>query len=512
MKNLFQELRQRSVVKVAIAYFVVAWVVLQFADIAFPAMGLPEWTITLALGLLGIGFPVALALAWVFDITPEGIQRTDGVQEPVETDTTNTQSIAVLPFPDMSAEKDQEHFCDGLTEELLNVLTRIPNLRVASRTSCFAFKGKDLDLATVGEKLAVAHVLEGSVRKAGNRVRITAQLIEVATDSHLWAETYDRELDDIFAIQDDIANRILGVLKLKLGTSYLPDATTQSAKAYEYFLRGRGYAMTIGDRDIDRAIEMFQKAGGADPGFVRAWSGLAEASSIKALFIGGGEQCCKIADEAGEKAMQLAPDRAGSFLARGYAHLASQRFTEAENDFLKAIELDTSLVRAYHYLGRAAQHQGHTERALKYFVKAMELDPDDYESPLLMISNHNKTGDQEGAKRVARIGVERAKRHLEDYPDNPRPYYLGAGGLVTLGERERALEWAEHALALAPEAASTRYNLACIYAMLGEPEKALDCLENSISSRSWIENDPELDPLRDHPRYKAIIESLKAQE
>jgi adenylate cyclase len=517
MKDFIRELRQRNVVKVAIAYLVVSWLVLQFADIAFPAMGLPEWTITLALGLLGIGFPVALVLAWIFDITPEGVQRTDDAapeQQPetVESSTTSTQSIAVLPFPDMSAEKDQDHFCDGLTEELLNVLTRIPGLRVASRTSCFAFKGREPDLAAVGEKLSVAHVLEGSVRKAGNKVRITAQLIEVATDSHLWSETYDRELDDIFAIQDDIANRILEVLKLKLGPEKLPEATTHSAKAYEYFLRGRGYAMTNSDQDIDRAIEMFQKAGAADPRFVRAWIGLAEISSMKALFMSGGGDSCTIANDAGEKAMQLAPDRAGSFLARGYAHLASQRFPEAERDFLKAIELDPLLVRAYHYLGRAAQHQGKTDCALEYFEKAVELDPDDYESPLLVISNYHKAGDDEGAERAARIGVERAERHLEDYPDNPRPYYLGAAGLITLGERDRALEWAEHALALAPEDSSTRYNLACNYAMLGQTGKALDCLENSISSHSWIENDPELDSLRSHPRYKAIIESLKAQE
>ncbi len=520
MKKFIQELRQRHVVKVAIAYLVVSWLVLQFADIAFPAMGLPEWTITLALGLLGIGFPVTLVLAWVFDITPEGVQRTDDITEKPQSESrdaaeataVSTQSIAVLPFPDLSAEKDQEHFCDGLTEELLNVLTRIPNLRVASRTSCFAFKGKDLDLAAVAEKLSVAHVLEGSVRKAGNRVRITAQLIEVETDSHLWSETYDRELDDIFAIQDDIANRILGVLKLKLGTGQLPDPTTHSAKAYEYFLRGRGYAMTSADQDIERAIEMFQKAGAADPGFVRAWIALAETSSINALFMGGGEQSCTIADEAGEKAMRLSPDRSGSYLARGYAHLASQRFAEAERDFLKAIELDPLQVRAYHYLGRAAQHQGHTQRALKYFEKALELDPDDYESPLLVLSNYNKSGDPVGAKQAARIGVERAERHLEDYPDNPRAYYLGAMGLIVLGKPEQALKWADRARTLAPGDSATRYNLACVYAVTGETEKALDCLENSISSRSWIENDPELDSLRDHPRYKAVIESLKAQE
>lgn len=521
MKAFFRELRQRHVVKIGIAYVIVGWLVLQFADIVFPAMGLPDWSISLALGLLGLGFPVALVFAWVFDITPEGVQRTAASgdaqrKESPEIRQTSapagSQSIAVLPFPDLSAEKDQEHFCDGLTEELLNVLTRIPNLRVASRTSSFAFKGKNFDLATVADKLRVAHVLEGSVRKAGNRVRITAQLIEVASDTHIWSETYDRELDDIFAIQDDIASRVLDVLKLKLGADKLPDPTTRSAKAYEYFLRGRGYAITVSDHDLDRAVEMFQKAGAADPGFVRAWIGLAEVSSIKALFLAGGEQMCKIADEAGDMALQLAPNNAGSYLARGYAHLASRRFVEAEKDLLKAIDLDPLLVRAYHYLGRAAQHQGHTVKAIEYFQKSVELDPDDYESPLMILSNYHKLGNPEGALSSARIGVERAKRHLEDYPDNPRPYYLGAGGLLALGERDKALEWAARAHALAPEDSVTLYNLACVYALVGETEKALDFLENITTDRSWLENDPDLDSLRDHPRYKAIIESLKAQE
>ena len=192
MGDFFRELRERKVIRVGIAYLVGSWVVMQLADVIFPAMGLPDWSIALVLGFLAAGFPVALILSWVFEITPRGIKRSEDAAQPEAAEATNKvtpasgPSIAVLPFPDMSAEKDQEHFCDGLTEELLNVLTRIPNLRVASRTSTFSFKHKEVDLKAVAEKLQVAHILEGSVRKSGNRVRITAQLIEAATDSHLW--------------------------------------------------------------------------------------------------------------------------------------------------------------------------------------------------------------------------------------------------------------------------------------------------------------------------------------
>jgi adenylate cyclase len=519
MKAFLQELRKRHVVKVGIAYLVAAWVVLQLADVIFPALGLPEWSITLVLGLLAIGFPAALIISWVFDVTPDGIQRTDemgnaavkpGQARPALA--VIQQSIAVLPFPDMSAERDQEHFCDGLTEELLNVFTTIPGLRVASRTSCFAFKGKEIDLPTVAARLGVAHILEGSVRKAGNKVRVTAQLIEASTDSHLWSETYDRELDDIFAIQDDIAARILNVLKLKLGSGSLPGPTTDDAKAYEYFLRGRGYAMTFSKKDNERAIELFKKATEADPEFLRAWSSLAEAYAARAIFLGGGDFERQAAMQASEKAMQIEPEHAQSHLARGYAHLASSQFEPAQQDFLRVAELAPQKFEAYYQLGRLAQHQGETSGAIEYFTRAMELNPDDYESPLLVIASYQKTGDNAMLSHYARVGIERAKQHLEDYPDNPRAYYLAATGFLILDQPEEGLKWAEAALSIAPDDPSTRYNVSCYFAQTGEIEKALDLLENSISSISWIEHDPELDPLRDHPRYKALIESLRLRE
>ena len=282
MQDFFRALKDRKVIKVGIAYVVGAFVVMETADIVFPAIGLPETAITLVVGLLAVGFPLALILTWVFDLTPEGIKRTDAAKtsEPADLG----PSIAVVPFPDMSAEKDQEHFCDGLTEELLNVLTCIPGLRVASRTSTFSLKGKQIDLKEIARKFDVQHILEGSVRKSGNRIRVTAQLIEAATDTHLWSENYDRELDDIFAIQDDIAARILEVLKLKLGPTRTASADTSNAKAYEYFLRGRGYAMSKNDRETELAAEMFKKAADQDPGFVRAWLNLAEMCAIHAVF------------------------------------------------------------------------------------------------------------------------------------------------------------------------------------------------------------------------------------
>jgi len=506
MGNFLEELKRRKVIRVVGAYVIVGWLLIQIAETTFEPIGLPSWALTLIIVLVVMGLPLAAILAWAFDITPSGIEKTEDVA--VAAPASDAPSIAVLPFPDMSAEKDQEHFCDGLTEELLNVLTRIPNLRVASRTSSFSFKGRTTDLKAAAEKLQVAHILEGSVRKSGNKIRVTAQLIEAATDSHLWSETYDRELDDIFAIQDDIAAKILDELKCRLGTETLPGPTTDNPKAYEYFLRGRGYAIAGGDRDVALSLEMFQKAVDADPGFVRAWIDLAEQCAVNANFFSNDEKWRHLADEAAARAMQLAPDQASSYAARAYAHSASDRFAESEADLRKALELDPTFGRAYHHLARAEYHQGKIEQAIGNFEKATKHEPDDYESPLLVMTMYKAAGDDDGARRNAEIGVERAEKILLDYPDNQRAYYLGSGGHLILGQHDRAREWVEHALELSPDDPATRYNAACFYSNDGDIDKALDLLENSVISRTWIENDSDLDPLRDHPRFAAIVAAL----
>jgi len=513
--SIFKELKRRNVFKVAVAYIIVAWLVLQVSDTLVPALHLPEWFHSGVAFVLIIGFPIAIVFAWAFEITPDGIQRdfgdsatTESLKTVETSDVEDDKSIAVLPFANMSDDNEQEHFCDGLTEELLNVIANLPNLRVASRTSCFAFKNKSVNLGVVAEKLHVAHVLEGSVRKNGNNIRITAQLIEVSTDSHLWSETYDRQLDDIFVIQDDIAKRILNALKLKLGAESSEYPTTSNSQAYEYFLRGRGYASSKGSKDQDLAIKLFQKAVELDPEFVRAWIKLAQSSASYSMYGKGGKICQKIAAEAAEKATELAPDYAESHMANGYALLAGKQYAAAETEFFEAIERNPKLSLAYHYLARSAYHQGQLEKALEYFDTSTELNSDDYESPVLAIPIYEKFHDEDNALRMAKTAVDRVKRYLEDYPNNQRAYYLGVGALAKLGENELARKWAERAYQIAPDDVATRYNLACFYAKIGDSEKALDFLENSISSRSWIKNDPDLESLHSHPRFQAVLDAL----
>jgi len=518
MRRLLEQLRQRNVFKVGLVYLVAGWLAMQIADVMFPALGLPDWALTLVAALLIIGFPIALVMAWALELTPQGLKIDKGADrppenppdtEPAKGQAQDRQSITVLPFLDLSPEKDNEHFVDGLTEELLNSLAQVRGLKVSSRSSSFALKGKEIDIPSVAQKLGVAHVLEGSVRKAGDRVRITAQLIHAQTDSHLWSETYDRQLDDIFAIQRDIATQIVAALRLTFQPQDLEDATTRDPRAWDYYLRGRGYAIYDGERNTVNAIRMFSKAVEIDPLFVRAWSDLASTYATRALYYGGGEEAIAEAERASLRAVAIGPDRAATHSNRGLALVAAGRFEDAAASFERAIEIDPGLARAYSHYGRALFHQGFKERAAQMFTKAAEANPEDYENPALATQIWSELGDTEKAMATARRAAANAERHLQDYPDNPRALYLGAGALMYLGEKEKAYEWAERALEIAPTDGATRYNLACIYAMAGDKDKAFECLENSITSRSWIENDPELACLRDDPRFQAILDGLE---
>ncbi|MCH9696178.1 MAG: hypothetical protein K0U72_16810 [Gammaproteobacteria bacterium] len=503
MPDFFKELARRKVYKVAIAYLIGAWVVIQIAETVFPNIGLPDRSVTLVIGLVAVGFPLALILSWVFDLTSKGIKRTPAAGS-------DGPSIAVVPFPDMSAERDHEHFCDGLTEELINVLTCIPGLRVASRTSSFSLKGKQVNIADVAQRFGVEHVLEGSVRKSGDQIRVTAQLIKVADDSHVWSETYDRTLDDIFAIQDDIAACILATLKLKLGVVPVAETITKNPKAYEYFLRGRGYAIAKSNREVELAAEMFLKAVDLDPDFTRAWVCLSEMCAIHAVFFQNNDRWQTWSRRAEAAIRHQLPDSAQSYLASAYSHTACREFDLAEIDFKKVISLDSSIASAYHHLARAQVHQGKRAEAAANFELATERDEEDYESPLLAANSYLGLDDKKNARRMAVVGIQRAKAILQDYPDNQRAYYLGSGGHEILGDLETAQEWTEKALQLNPNDKATQYNAACFYARAGDIDRSLDLLEQSISARAWIENDPDLEPLRQHPRYRKLVRTLPA--
>ena len=319
MKDLIAELKRRHVFRVGIAYAIIAWVLLQVVVSVKEPLRLPDWADTLVIVILAVGFVVALIVAWAFDLTPEGIRRTDPAQKDSDAGIASADglaSIAVLPFADMSADHDQEYFADGITEELLNTLARIRDLRVSGRTSSFYFKGRNEDLRSIGKALGVDYVLEGSVRKAGERVRITAQLINAASDAHLWSETYDRTLEDLFEIQEDIAKSVASALQITLGVGGLggiPGMTRNAAAYDEYLLAGVADGVDVilptSLQQIRRSAQHLERAVAIDPDFSLAWAGLhflhANSASIGEVAV---QETEAKARETGERALALTPD------------------------------------------------------------------------------------------------------------------------------------------------------------------------------------------------------------
>lgn len=440
--SLFEELKRRNVFRVGIAYAVVAWLMLQVADVMIDNIGAPDWLFGSILLVLAIGFPVVLVFAWAFELTPEGIKRESDVDrrhsitprtgrkldraiiivlalalawfawdkfspgsapqsvgEPALADASQSekdskddpendvdsqsqasrdQSIAVLPFVNLSANQDNEYFSDGLSEELLNLLARVDGLKVAARTSSFKFKDSDADIGEIGARLNVGTVLEGSVRRAGDQVRITAQLIKVNDGFNLWSQTYDRELDNIFAVQDEIANAIVDALRLPLlGEDQQTVAAVQSAsfEAYDLYLLGKHHARAITGEGFEKAIDYLSRAVELDPAFVPGWSELASAYLLAADF-GGRDmnESLPLAQAAIDRALALDPRSADALTAQGLLLNYAGSGSESAAFYERALAADPDQVGALIRLAQTLANDD-PERALALAERALALDP-----------------------------------------------------------------------------------------------------------------------------------------
>ena len=430
-------------------------------------------------------------------------------------DDSKRPSIAVLPFANMSTDKEQEYFCFGIAEDILNDLTKIDELRVVSRTSSFAFKGKTEDLRDVGRKLNVGTILEGSVRKAGNRLRITAQLINVADGYHLWSERYDRELDDVFAIQDEIAESIVQALRVKLGPRQELDKSkgpTRNIEAYELYLRGRIFFHQSGRKGLQFASELFSRAIEKDLGYALAYTGLSDSLSHTFLYFDNDESNVNGAMEASKKALKLNPRLAEAHASRGLAVSLAKQYQEAEEEFKKAIDLNPNLFEAYYHYARACFVQGKHEMACQLFEQAGKVKPDDYQAPILAASSYRQLNLPEAVRETLRRGFEIVQKRLELNPDDVRAVYLGASALLELGKTEEAVEWTKRATAMEPNDPAVLYNCACLYAVLNQTETSINLLKDAIncgfSHKEWIENDQDLSSIRQHPEYQALLDGL----
>ncbi|MFQ5926838.1 MAG: protein kinase [Terriglobia bacterium] len=425
------------------------------------------------------------------------------------------KSLAVLYFENLSGAQEDEYFRDGITEDIIVELSKIKELRVFPRSAVLAHRDKPATAPQIGRELNAAYVLGGSVRRAGNRLRITAQLVETRTGHSIWAERYDRQLEDVFAIQDEIAQSIARALRVMLTEKEkraIEKVPTADVQAYDYYLRGRQFFYQMRRKGFEFARQMFARAIVIDPGYARAYAGVADCCSFLYMYWEATEANLKEAEAASRKALELDPELAEAHASRGLAVSLNKRYEEACKEFETAVRLNPKLFEAYYFYARTYYAQGKLTEAAQLFEQACRVNPDDYQAPSLLAMAYRGLGQTAEAAAVERRAFQIIERHLELHPDDARAVYFGASALCQLGERERGLEWASRALAMDPEETSILYNVACVYALQGQSEQAIDCLEKAIKHgfgfKEWIENDSDLNSLRTHPRFQALLKGL----
>ncbi|MBB3406324.1 adenylate cyclase [Rhizobium sp. BK316] len=425
----------------------------------------------------------------------------------------NRPSLAILPFANISNDPEQEFFSDGITEDLITDLSNVSGLFVLSRHTVFAWKNRSENLQRIAAELGVAYIVEGSVRKAGNHVRINAELIEAASDGHVWAERYDRELTDIFEMQDEILKAIVEQLKVKLlpeEKKAIEQAPTGNVEAYTHFLRGREYYHIASRSNHLMARQSFARAIELDPGYARAYAGIAVCDArLRSQF--GAEISVEDILANTATALTIDPNLAEAHAAKGFALAVAGNRAAAISAFVQALSLDANCHEANRYYAEFCVTDGQFELAATYFQRAMEIKPTDYGAPIMLVNVFRSLGQMDKASTHARIALKKAEEELRLHPENANAACLGATALAFLGEGGKALEWLARALATDPTDINIQYNAACTYSLLGEIDRAIDLLEVwmpqvGVEMRLWFKNDSDLDPIRNHPRYLNLLD------
>ena len=584
--HFLAELKRRNVYKVAVAYIVAGWALSQGIAQVLPVFDVPNWTIRLIVVLIIIGLPVALVLAWAFEITPEGIKRTEmadrmpaaaqrkkhtwiyivvvgaivsitlfflgrysaisGAPRHSEAATGIPQkSIAVLPFDNLSRDPDNAYFAEGVQDEILTRLAKVADLKVISRTSTQHFKSVPENLPQIAKQLGVTNILEGSVQKAKDQVRVNVQLINALTDAHLWAEIYDRKLTDLFSVESDIAKTIADTLQAKLTGSEstaMSNKPTENPEAYELYLKGRFFWNKRTGQDLKTACDYFQQAIAIDPHYATAYAGLAESYILIPLFDAGSPQdYFPKAKAAAERAIELQETSAEAHTALGLLLCFSDvNFAQSEKEFKRAIELNPNYATAHHWFGNALLVAlGRFDEAISENQRAVELDPlsliinADLGSTFMMARQYDQAIAQlqrtltldnkfgythwnlgealylKGDKAAA-IAEYKKARTLDD---DPQIVALLGRAYADTGQKDQALELVRELEARARQQFVRGYLIALVYIGLGDKTKAIDCLEREYLNHdnidtAWIRADPMLDPLRGDPRFEALAEKI----
>jgi TolB-like protein/Tfp pilus assembly protein PilF len=584
--NFLSELKRRNVYKVAVAYIVAGWALSQGIAQVLPVFDVPNWTIRLIVVLIIIGLPVALVLAWAFEITPEGIKRTEMADRmpaaarrkkyawiyivvvgaivsitlfflgrysaisgtrhtEAATGVPEKKSIAVLPFDNLSRDPDNAYFAEGVQDEILTRLAKVADLKVISRTSTQHFKSVPENLPQIAKQLNVTNILEGSVQKVKDQVRVNVQLINALTDAHLWAEIYDRKLTDLFSVESDIAKTIADTLQAKLTGSEsraMSNKPTENPEAYELYLKGRFFWNKRTGQDLKTACDYFQQAIAIDPNYATAYAGLAESYILIPLFDAGSPQdYFPKAKAAAERAIELQETSAEAHTALALLFCFSDvNFAQSEKEFKRAIELNPNYATAHHWYGNALLVAlGRFNEAISENKRAVELDPlsliinADLGSTFMLARQYdqaiaqlqrtltldNKFGYTHWnlgqalylkGDTAAAIAEYQKARTLDD---DPQIVALLGRAYADTGQKDQALELVRELEARATQQFVRGYLMALVYIGLGDKTKAIDYLEREYQNHdnidtAWIRADPMLDPLRGDPRFEALADQI----
>lgn len=526
LQRFVDEFRRWRTFRVAAVYVVVGWVLIQLASATFAPLGLPLWSNRLLIILLALGFVLACVLALVYDLGARAIERAAAIALSPAVPTTPGEpapapdaSVAILPFTDLSECRDQAYFCDGLAEEIINALASVHGLRVTSRTSSFRFRDGGTDSRDIGRALNVAAIMEGSVRKSGDRVRVTAQLIDAHSGYHLWSASFDRQLRDVFAIQEEIARNVVRALSASLkGAEEIDvDCTSRAPsdmRAYEFYLRGRQIQWLKSSENWVNAPQMFRRAIEFDPKYAQAHAGLADSLAQLLIWrVLQPEDVLAEALAAAKRALELAPDLAEAHVAHANTLSLAGDDEGAIAAFERAIELDPELYEAHYYYARHCFAQGRFALAVDEFEAAHRTRPDEFQALALAVNAATTLADHRRVEELLPLALQAALAAIELDASNARARYLAAGLQIRVGDAAGARPNLEEALRLQPDDFGVLYNVACNYAELGDVDRALDTLDHAIAtgagSRSWIEHDPDFAKIRELPRFKQIMARLQ---
>jgi serine/threonine-protein kinase len=554
MGALWAELKRRHVIRMAIAYCALSWLLLQVAALLIPAFDIPDWVLRLLVLMAVLGFPFALLFSWSYAWTSSGLTREVPIpddspapatsDDPVASDaaeaathTPAAASIAVLPLVNMSSDREQDYFSDGLSEELLNLLAQVRGLHVAGRTSSFSFKDKPATIVEIGRALNVATVLEGSVRKSGDRVRITAQLIKVRDGYHLWSQTYDRELTDIFAVQDEIARAVVDALRLRLLPAQQPTTAghhVPGPEAYNHFLLGRQLLNRATEDGFRRAVDAFGQAVALEPEYAAALAGLALAEAYAsdhtdsdAAMLAGRQR----ASRAAQQAVARDPALGEAYTARAVLRFVFDRdWNGGEGDFSQALVFNPGDVMTHWQYSRLLAALGRLPEALSAARLATQLDPLSAQAWEILARYQLASGDTAAARRSLEHALDIAPDHgraplglgmaalLEGDADGARPWYARSNDVtfrlagLAMAEHDRGDEARSRRFLqelVAGHAHDSAYQIAGAFAWRGEHDAAFEWLQRAVSQHDaglqYLKYDPALRSLRDDPRYRALL-------